>query len=306
MIEMLLYASGGNSDEDAIKWDSVSLGSSGPRGVHAMGFTSVGDDLYCFGGASTVAPTITDVPFWKFNTVTGVYTPLPNPNISGARSDAGLAYSSGILVTIGGTPQNRSVHYYNINAGLWSNSTINYPVSAISISLVACGKRVYGIGGRRGGLPIDTVCYIDCTTLAIVTVANIPIAIDSGAAFTLSNEDEFYYYGGYTGADLSSRLFKYTISTNTWVELPSGPIADINLKAAVVDGIAYISGFSGPTNKSYTLKYDGSSWEVLKPAAPAPPNRWGHGTASAGGSVYIFGGYNGTTLADMWRYTPPV
>lgn len=306
MIEMLLCANGGKPDRDAIKWDSVSLGPPGPRGVYAMGFTSVDDDIYCYGGNTTVAPALTDVPFWKYNTVTGVYTPLLKPSISGAMADVGLAYSSGILVTIGGSPQNRSVRYYNINAGLWSNSTINYPVSASSISLVACGKRVYGVGGSTGNLPINTVCYIDCTTLAVVPVANLPIKVYSGAAFTLLDPDVFYYYGGYGEQGVSSRLFKYTISTNTWVELPSGPIADTNIRAAVVDGIAYIGGFSNVMYKGYTLKYDGDHWEILKSAIPAPPNRWSHGTAYAGGSVYIFGGYNGTTLADMWRYTPPV
>lgn len=305
MIEMLLCTSDANN-ADTIRWGSVPLESPGPRGVYAMGFASVGDDIYSYGGKTTVEPTLTDVPFWKYNTVTKVYTPLLKPNISWAMDDVGLAYSSGILVTIGGRPQNRSIRYYNIGLGVWSNITLNYPVSASSIALVTCGVRVYGVGGLSNNLPINTVCYIDCTTLAIVPVADLPINARGGAAFTLSNSDEFYYYGGYTTVGVSSRLFKYTISTNTWVELPSGPIGDTNLRAAVVDGIAYISGFSEANYNSCVLKYDGTHWEILKPAIPAPPNRRLHGIAAAGGSVYIFGGYNGTTLADMWRYTPPV
>lgn len=303
MLEMLLTRSIADDIPSEIMWSKIPFGSTVPRGVYSMGFTSAGNDLYCYGGQVVEGVSLDATPFWKFNTLTNVYTPLASP-VNGLSRGTSLTYANGRLFAIGAVPGTNLIWYYTIADGTWRSVVTPYQVNASQIATVVRGNRIYCIGGNKSGAT-NTVFYIDAATLTMGELAPLPVTTYGGVAFTLNNTNDLYYYSGYANTKIDSRLFKYFIPTNTWVELPPGPVASTSMSVATVNNVAYVTGIISSGHTGNILRYSGDTWKEIKPQDPPPSPRYFAGSAGIGDLLYIYGGRDGSyTLSDLWRCKP--
>ncbi len=120
-----------------------------------------------------------------------------------------------------------------------------------------------------------------------------------------------YVFGG-SLSTYDNQLYAYDNSQSAWSLLsPSGtaPAGRIGHSAAATSDKMYVFGGRDGSGTYHDLySYDpsnGSSgaWTQLSPSGPAPSARSGHTAVMIGSTMYVFGGWDGTTsLNDLYAY----
>lgn len=120
---------------------------------------------------------------------------------------------------------------------------------------------------------------------------------------------EMIVWGGYSGSFLADGA-AYKLSTNTWRNLPASSLLGRRYHTAVWTGTKMIV-WGGATTTSYTsARNDGAvydaaldTWTMMSTTG-APSARYFHSAVWTGSKMIVWGGYNGSYLADGAAYDP--
>ena len=130
-------------------------------------------------------------------------------------------------------------------------------------------------------------------------------------------EPSVLIYGG-TSKDnnITDSLIKFDLRKHRWTVLPSSGLQLVQHSATLVNGLMMIVGGNGynataPVYRqqcfaNYVFYYDiaCSQWLFGLQKPPEQLKRYGHTAVTWHGKSYIFGGYNGKMLNDVWRFEP--
>ena len=119
-----------------------------------------------------------------------------------------------------------------------------------------------------------------------------------------------YIQGGYDGVERKSDFFALNLETYTWTEMPSlgTPPSPRYFHSCVLYGhrMYLYGGYSGSERLAdmYAYDFDTNHWsQVDCTRGDAPSGRSSLVTQVYNNSIYVFGGYNGTTvLNDFFRF----
>uniref|UniRef100_H3AXJ5 Attractin like 1 n=1 Tax=Latimeria chalumnae TaxID=7897 RepID=H3AXJ5_LATCH len=132
-----------------------------------------------------------------------------------------------------------------------------------------------------------------------------------------------YVHGGYkalTGNKygLVDDLYRYEVSSRTWMILKESGFARYLHSAALISGALLVFGGNTHNDTSLSngarcfsadfLAYDIAcdEWKSLpKPNLHQDVNRFGHSAVVSNGSMYVFGGFSSVLLNDILVYKPP-
>jgi N-acetylneuraminic acid mutarotase len=168
----------------------------------------------------------------------------------------------------------------------------------------------YILGGNINDVQSSAVFSIDLEVMVckrFPEARNGPGPIDAHVAVLIPGETHrVLVFGGYSGAQKSSRLFEYTIATNSWQEVKvSGkkPLPRSGHSAVFYEGAMYVHGGAGEDGESLadTWKYDAAThvWTELTCHMTAeeeqPRPRAGHTAVVHADHMYVFGGSHGIT-----------
>ena len=194
----------------------------------------------------------------------------------------------------------------------WSPAPV-FPENCFSSSAATIDDQVYVVGGECGNA-VNYLFKLDSHSNTWQREANVPVNIYSATASALN--DTLYLVGGYTCSigstscnTVSAKMYAYNVHFNTWTSLPSMPTARSNLNSAIVGNILYvIGGYSGiissgsyvylSTVEAYNI-YTGQ-WST-KTSMPVP--RGNFGLAVVGEKIYVYGGYKGCGLPNIYSST---
>lgn len=209
MFELLLTSSAVAPPDG---WDKLPSGNI-PLNYSLAAVATVGDEIYYIGGFTAVNLNL----FVKFNTVTKVWTSLPNLTTA-IRQARAVAVGTRIYVTSGyGTAYDTTFRCYDTVTGQWvalagnANNTVQVP------SIAAIGNSVYVFGG----LSSNRLQRYDIATNTWTGLTASPVNMySSGGTGTLTSVGgRLYAIGGLIATGNSNKdVYEYNPTTNAWVK----------------------------------------------------------------------------------------
>lgn len=246
---------------------------------------------------------------WIFDPNTDAWTQLNPATKPSARYGAVMATAAdGKVYLFGGSTGGNELWRLDPVAGTWTNlNAANPPPARYDASLaVGPAGKLYVFGGySTANVPLNDTWVYDPASNAWTQLnpASKPIA-RYGASMAAAYDGKLYLFGGSNYDD----TWRFDPSTNNWERIWPGtsPSARAYSPFAVgPDGRLYLFGGRGsvaPASDTWAFDVAAVRWtQVSTPGAPSA--RYGHGLARAGGSLYLFGGYDNTTntfYGDTW------
>ena len=244
------------------------------RRFNSVAWTDSSGNMYLFGGSDGTS-LLNDL--WKLtisdNTATWVQITSTSTLPSGRDDSVAWADSSGNSYLFGGYRSGRLNDLWKLtvsnNTATWvqitSTSTLPSARYGSSVWKDSSGN-YYLFGGFDGSYKQDlwklTVSDNTATWVQITSTSTLPSGRRSSVAWTDSSSN-IYLFGGYNGSFIQD-LWKISVSsynTAIWVNLTPNTI---------------------PTSWP-SARYDSIAWK------------------DSSGNMYLFGGYNGSSLQDLWK-----
>jgi hypothetical protein len=252
-----------------------------PMGRQGLSMSTIGSNLYVFGGLDSTNQRHNDV--WSFNPNTNAWTLIKAENNGG----------SGVAGT-------------------------NFPTERSNQTMAAVGTKLYIVGGQdSSGNKYNDVWSFD-TSSNTWALANggtgAPHARSDHAMVSIGNT--LYLCGGVDGNQFSynlySDLWSFDTTQNTWTEIAANgngttsPATRADLGMVALGTILYIyGGNSGPSGNlfysdTWTYPLGGGGW--TKPSVGTFGQRHGQAMAAIGSKIFSFGGYDQTyhTHGDLY------
>ena len=118
-----------------------------------------------------------------------------------------------------------------------------------------------------------------------------------------------YVFGGWNGIYTLDDFFEYNILCNQWKSLHvcgTKPPSRYRHTAVVSPNGGRMFVFGGVDKKQdrfhdlWAFNFSGSTWEVVRTSGLPPSPRTFHRACMHNGCMYIFGGFDGNRLNDVW------
>ena len=256
-----------------------------PRSGHRCGADD--GNLYVFGGYSPNNENYLYRELWRFNIATKTWHyvnttgPFPNEVASSC-----LVYDKGNLIVFGGSgvpfgeSNSKKLHVCSLRRHQWFDLSETY-----SDKEESDGEDVSPIAGY-------------------------------GQSMVLSKDKELYVFGGTTGLEFNSYLYRYSFSTHTWLYVKGqNPPLPRYRHESVSDGERFYVIGGGMSSrdpevffqleKIQSFNFSSKQWEehVCYPSRTYgfPQRRRCHGCVIFNSVVYICGGYDGLNIFDdIW------
>jgi|GEM_PF-5976361 len=227
-----------------------------------------------------------------------------------ARFGAGAAEADGRILVIGGQNTGgplKTVEEYNPSNDTWSASPRSSMIAQRAHPAVVKQQGlIYAIGGYDGTSTLSSVEIYNPTSdsWSAGVSMNYP-----RQKFAVSSVYEIIYaFGGDGGSGASKTIEIFDPDLNTWSEKTSAVYTRAGVPGAANTRYFFIIGGYeySPANVYYKHNeiYDtaSGSWLTMK---DMPNPRCSHAAALVNGKVYIFGGFDGTSLCDdVYEYNP--
>jgi Kelch motif len=197
-------------------------------------------------------------------------------------------------------------------SGNYWTSLSALPVAVEGPSVVSIGNRIYTALGYEFGFGDSRtmrIYDIDQDTWSFGAMA--PVGYQSSEGVGVAYDGKFYSVGGRSPLGGGNELLMYDPVLDTWTILPSMAHGRQGLAACVIDSFIYAIGgrhiggpFADPSPVAWVEKYDiyNGVWTTV---ASLPSARSDLAAAAIGGKIYIFGGYDGTSLLNsVMKYDP--
>jgi N-acetylneuraminic acid mutarotase len=322
-------------------WTDLSAAVSGtaPDARYRHGFTSAGGKLFVFGGKA--GGYINDLR--SFDPVTLIWTDLSAAAAIGtppsARHRHGLTSAEGKLYVYGGLESKylNDLHSFDPVVLVWTDLFAAFrgtPPSARAVhGLTSAGGKLYVHGGcmradTSGSCNYyknDLRCFNPVTlvwTDLSMTVGGTPPQARISHGFT-SAGGKLYVHGGYLQVFVGIKynyavpaddLYSFDPVALKWTDL-SASVAGTRPKARSEHGFTSAGGrlyvFGGKYYTSYlndlhSFEPVARVWTDLSAAVRGtrPRGRSNHGFTSAGGKLFVHGGWDGNTLSDLHCFDP--
>jgi len=211
-------------------------------------------------------------------------TPTPNPFIEALNHDRmeaiqpmadpriGFAavINDGAIYIIGGRSSNETVglsERYLIDSDSWE-SLPGKPTAVSNVEAVFLRGAIYVPGGiMSNGSVTDTMEIFVINENKWEVRASVPERISNYALATF--EGQLFLFGGWDGADVTDRVYRYDPSLDEWFPCASMPTARMNASATVMGGkILVVGGSNFEEDFAHIEGYqpsfgmdDGSEWE---------------------------------------------
>ena len=279
----------------------------------AVAWTDNAGNAYVFGGSG--ASFFNDL--WKFNGT--IWSPVTNagtpPSVrSGAvawTDNAGNAYVFGGYFDYNGDNYLNDLWKFTTNNTTWTQITnvTNAPsVRSRAVSWTDNAGNTYVFGGFNGGFFFNDLWRFN-GTWSQVTNAGTPPSVRYAAVSWTDNAGNAYVFGGYDGTSLLNDLWRF--NGTSWARVNNAGTAPSVRYGAVAwkdsSGNAYVfGGYNGIYFLNDLWRFNGTSWSQVTntdrglgtPSVRYVAVAW---TDNAG-NAYVFGGYNGTYLNDLWKF----
>ena len=189
-----------------------------------------------------------------------------------ARSRIGFAsvINEGEIYIIGGRSDTSTLgltERYLIDSDSWE-SLPEKPTAVSDVNAVYLRGSIYVPGGLLGdGSVTDAMEVFIINENTWEVRASVPEKISNYALATF--EGQMFLFGGWNGADVTDKVFRYDPSLDEWFPCASMPTARMNASAAVLGGKILVIGGSASEdelarNEGYQASFgvdDGSEWE---------------------------------------------
>ena len=284
---------------------------SGRRG--AVAWTDNAGNAYVFGGDNDTS-YLNDL--WKFNgtswsEVTNAGTPPSVRYGAVAWTDnAGNAYVFG-----GDNGTSYLNDLWRFNGTSWSEVTNAGTPPSVRFGAVAWTDNTgnaYVFGGYNGGTPyLNDLWRFNGTSWSEVTNAGTPPSVRYGSVSWNDSSGNAYVFGGYNGTSYLNDLWRFNgtswypvTNAGTPPSVRYGAVAwTDNAGNSYVFGGNFYNNADNYLNDLWKFTTNNTTWTPLTNVTNAPSVRRGavSWTDNAGNS-YVFGGYNGTYLHDLWKF----
>ena len=119
-------------------------------------------------------------------------------------------------------------------------------------------------------------------------------------------QDKLIAAGGEGADGPSAATFIYDTATNGWLPGSNKPTATANVQAVRIGELIYLPGGMAPDGSVTTaLEVYDPATDKWRSAAPLPEPVAAAAVAAFDGTLYVFGGWDGTRYVDqVWRYDP--
>ena len=285
----------------AQRWELAPNPTAGLYPTMGMVMWSYNGKIYTVGGEGPKPAGVNNAFLRIFDPATQGWTATTTGWFS--RSNSAAVVLNDMAYVIGGSDIGNSnvVNRYNLLTNVWATVAI-YPQSLNSISAIAVGSTIYAFGGTNGPSAYNSAYRYDVPTNRWIKLADMLEGVSNGQAFVLSDPDIIYYAGGITSTT-TDKIWQYRISTNTWAIHPAKlPLPLYGMTICQVGKVMCMFGGNNGglkvNNNFYTIDSDTLTFSKL--AENTPIARYGHGAAAIGSDLYVYGGFNGSYLGDMW------
>jgi N-acetylneuraminic acid mutarotase len=205
-----------------------------------------------------------------------------------------------------------------ISLGGWSSSA-SAPSVRADAAVASVEGKVYVFGGLRDSSLVPKTRAIDVYNPATNKwksgVGETPVAFSHVA--TAVDGNDVYFAGGILGngkkrIESTDDVWKYSVSDNTWTELPELPGSRAAGSMVLLDGELHFLGGSGSDpqralSSHFVLDLNNlaDGWST---AASMPGGRKRFGAAVADGKIFVMGGHTGEDdrklRSEVWAWDP--
>ena len=277
--------------------------------------------LYIVGGLSG-GSYLNDVQYATINSDGTIGSWATTSSFSGARSFHGAVAYNGYMYIAGGYNSTTSTYYNDsqyakINAdgtlGAWTTTT-SFTTGRNNLSMVAYRGNVYVLGGYDGTNAYNDVRYAAINTdgsLGSWTATSSFRTARSSATAQIYN-GYMYIAGGGTGAvysDVQYAPINNDGTLGTWVDTTSFNLPRQQLSSAIYGGFFYIFGGANKTPTYFNdvqyaqINSNGTLGPWLTSNSTIATARSYSSAVAYQGTMYLTGGYNGTTSYSDVEYT---
>ena len=277
--------------------------------------------LYIVGGLSG-GTWLNDVQYATINSDGTIGSWATTSSFSGARSYHGAVAYNGYMYIAGGYNSTTSTYYNDsqyakINAdgtlGAWATTT-SFTTGRNNLSMVAYRGNVYVLGGYDGTNAYNDVQYAAINTdgsLGSWTATSSFRTARSSATAQIYN-GYMYIAGGGTGtvySDVQYAPINNDGTLGTWVDTTSFNLPRQQLSSAIYGGFFYIFGGANKKPTYFNdiqyapINSNGTLGPWLTSSSTIATARSYSSAVAYQGTMYLTGGYNGTTSYDDVEYT---
>ena len=226
-------------------------------------------------------------------------TRLPAP-----RAGMAAAVYAGQLYLIGGlSPQGvtASVLRFHPDSGTWEERS-HMPAALGYVQAALLGEKLYVPGGcDAAGVPTTQLAIYDLRLDRWEAGPSLPQA-ECGYALAVM-EGHLYLFGGWDGKNPLAGTWVYDPLGETWSKgSPLSTAASYASAQAVEGRIFVIGGYDGAhaltDNRVYYPSRDQVSDTAWEKKSPLPDGRYGMGSASLAGAIYLAGGIGGSASLE--------
>ena len=204
-----------------------------PYSFYSGSATSIGTDIYIFGGSGG------DTRAYKYDTTTDTYTQLTNIPYS-FREGSTASVGTDIYLFGSASGSFQTAYKYNTLTDTYTQLTI-VPYSFYYGGAASVGTDIYLFGSKASG-SYETAYKYNTLTDTYTQLANIPYSFYYGG--TASVGTDIYLFGG---GSSNTTAYKYDTTTDTYTQLTNIPYKFHRGSAVSVNGDIYLFGGSNDT-----------------------------------------------------------
>lgn len=284
-----------------------------PRRFHTSEF--VYNFFFVFGGDDGVIyHNLGDM--YHYNYITSEFIKCKSYNIG--RKEHTTAVYKNMVYCFGGygaegsnpTSYLNDLIYYDMFNDIWVPITPagpNIPSPRMAHTTDVIGNYLYLFGGYNGNFLNDLWRYdfANNSWIMLTPTGDIPPARSEHFSFVKDNK--LYIGGGRKVHQIYSDLWEYNPSSNSWNQIYDNcPIPIASATAHVYNNVLCIM-FGITSTPSYSrsvIKYNFATNQFSTVELSSVSPRSDHSSAMFNNLIFVFGGYNGTYLDDMFVYNP--
>jgi N-acetylneuraminic acid mutarotase len=310
-------------DGSDLKSPSISTAAAGQWSQKTSGATPRVDDtgvvhdgqMYIYAGNNDNPDMLNDL--WQYSVVSDNWTYLGTtpPALTPRDCHSAVVYNDKMYV-FGGfqypIPQKvDELWEYDFISSAWTQKTSGATGRNHHSAVVYDGK-IYIFGGKDNrDITLNDLWEHNITTDTWIQKKSAPAARREHSAVAYNKK--MYIFGGTDNTDnISDALWEYDFTGNNWTQKVGAPFSIAGHSAVVYDGRMYVFGGGGYFDAGKTLvlfndiwKYDfeGDIWAQETTSGTPPSERYGHSSVVYNRRMYLFGGWNGEYLNDLWEYS---
>ncbi len=237
-------------DPAANKW--TALPPMPNNGITHSGIATDGVRYIYYAGGSASADNATQQVFgtvdaWRYDTVTGTYTALPD--MPEARSAGGLGYVAGKLYYFGGNNLTRTVDgsetwMLDLTGGATSwVSEASLPDPRNHVGFATMNGQIYAVGGQYGSDSRTAQGALDrydpaSNTWTVLPSMPLPRGHVMDSTFVL--DGDLVVAGGWTASNVSAAVLAYDPVANSWSAWPNLPEARTSTTVKGISGGRFV------------------------------------------------------------------